>query len=100
MNALPAPKLARATLQGLLLIATLASADLRAQGAPIAANVPARSRWVLKSPAMVFELVAGEELKAASWENRLTGHRLKLGGEELSLDIGESPQQPQRFDFA
>ena len=48
---------------------------------------------------MVFELVAGEELKAANWENRLTGQRLLLDGEELSADIGESPQVATRVDF-
>ncbi len=51
---------------------------------------------------MVFELEVGQDLQAATWRNRLSGQDMPLGGEELSLDMGDSPQTatPVRFHLA
>ena len=48
----------------------------------------------LYSPFFVFRLDTTAELRAQSWENRLTGHTVKLGdGPELEIDIG-LPDRP------
>ena len=89
----------RAKLQVFLLAGVLAGLALEI-AAPAIPRIPGDgSRLVLKSPSMAFELVAGDELKAANWENCLASQHLQLDGEELSLDIGESPSEATRVRF-
>ncbi|NUQ65682.1 MAG: hypothetical protein HUU20_24695 [Pirellulales bacterium] len=87
----------------LLLRIGLAAGVSLAIACPIGANQPPAdpcsatvvgNRVVLESPAFRFTLDATDGLRAVSWENRLTGRTLNLGGgPEVELDIG-LPGQP------
>jgi hypothetical protein len=67
---------------------------------PVSANICsvriAGKQVRLESPVFAFVLDTRDNLRAVSWENRLTGRKLALGnGAELELDIG-IPGQPMR----
>jgi hypothetical protein len=54
----------------------------------------------LRSTCFVFRLNTVKGLSAESWENRLTGRRVALGGgPELELDIGENEQVARKVEF-
>ncbi|MFM8468979.1 MAG: hypothetical protein ACKODH_03255, partial [Limisphaerales bacterium] len=54
----------------------------------------------LRSPWFVFRLNTAPGLSAESWENRLTGVRLPLGGgPDLELDVGENEKSGQKVEF-
>jgi hypothetical protein len=57
-------------------------------------------QFELQSPLFVYRLAASDGLRALSWENRLSGHKITLGkGPELEVDLGESPSVPKAVTF-
>jgi hypothetical protein len=74
----------------LLGIALSPSAHADDRGSPAAKCAAVRngSKIELISPAFVYRLDAGDELKGVAWENRLTGKTILLGsGPEVEFDL-------------
>jgi hypothetical protein len=71
-----------------------------AADSPGCAVVPAGKQVVLRSPFLVLRLDTANGLRAMSWENRMTGRTISLGGGmELGLDLGGDGGQPQALDL-
>ena len=84
---------------GLAFVAGWSVRPLPSFAEPPCRTVQEGKRLVLCSPYFVFRLDTAAGLRAESWENRLTGRKISLGGgPELGFDIGlpsGRPQNPQ-----
>jgi hypothetical protein len=85
----------------------VAASCLTVSSTPVMADAPqschvtlADSAVELRAPAFVLRLDVRNGLAAESWENRLAGKKISLGGgSELEVDAGQSPASPETLRF-